>query len=55
MTRYQVVTDGLTTVCKYSRRYAVIDTKQNDRPVFQTDHASRALDLAYELNLKEVK
>ena len=53
--RYQVETDGLTYRPRFSRRYAVVDTKrfgEDGKPlaVLQTDDPRRASDYAYELN-----
>lgn len=55
--RYEIETDGLTTRPRFSRRYAVVDTKRHDptgRPmaVLETDDARRAQDFAYELNME---
>jgi hypothetical protein len=55
MTQYLVVTDGLTTRPRFSRRYAVVDTLSLGvdglpHPVLQTDDGVRARDYAHELN-----
>lgn len=56
--RFQLVRDGLTTRPRFSRRWAVIDTKrlgQDGLPiaVIETDDVRRALSFAGELNAEQ--